>query len=162
MDSDLVFWALVLWAFSGRDGSAAPPAPSSSTPPAPSSKPADIGEGWWWWWFPTEQSAQYQAALAKELRRSKRNGTTRRWEVRKTMGGTGLGATVVVFYVFEPFRWELPGLPQRAPAGFETSLHDVAWAIPDPPSALRRMVESVAKQTWQWLREHSPRNPLVP
>lgn len=149
MDSDTLFWALVLWAFSRGDSRPGGAAPA----PSPSSSPADIGEGWWWWWFPTEQSGLYQAALAKELRRSKRNKTTRRWEVRKTIGGTALGATVVVFYVFEPFHWTLPGLPQPAPRGFETDLSDVAWAIPEPPSQLREMAREVAKQAWEYLRE---------
>lgn len=143
MDSDLIFWALVLWTFS-RGGEA--PAPSRPSP-------ADIDTGWWWWWFPTSQSDAYQAALAKELRRAKRNKTTRRWEVRKTIGGTSLGATVVVFHVREAFRWELPGLPERAPRGIDTDLSDVAWAIPAPPSALRKLATEVAKQTWEYLRE---------
>lgn len=157
MDETL-FWALVFWAFTRG----AAPAPSSS--PAPRS-PADIGVGWWWWWFPTSQSDQYQRALAKELRRARRNKTTRRWEVRKTIGGTALGATVVVFYAFEPFHWELPGLPQPAPRGLDTDLSDVAWAIPEPPSALQRLASEVAKQTWEYLRElyqgrRPPRAPL--
>lgn len=150
MDSEFVFWALLLWAFSrgegARQGGAAPA-------PAPSSPPADIGIGWWWYWYPNEHSAAVHAALAKELRRAKRRKTTRRWEVRKTMGGTALGATVIVFYCSEPFRWELPGLPEPAPRGIDTDLSDVAWAIPEPPSALRRLASELAKQTWEYLRE---------
>lgn len=161
-DSDLLFWGFILWAFSrqtgDRQGGEAPA-------PSPSSPPADIGEGWWWYWFPTSVSDQYQAALAKELRRSKRNKSTRRWEVRKTIGGTALGATVVVFYVFEPFKWELPGLPEPAPRGFDTDLSDVAWAIPEPPSALRQLAQVIAHETWEYLREiaegrRPPRQPF--
>lgn len=166
-DSDVLMWGLLLLVFGsrapGRPGGAAP---APQLPPfAPSSSPADVGEGWWWYWFPTEISAQYQAALDKELRRAKRNKTSRRWEVRKTMGGTSLGATVIVFYAFETFRWELPGLPEPAPRGLDTDLSDVAWAIPEPPSKLRVMVEQVAKQTWEYLRElaegrRPPRQPF--
>lgn len=166
MDSDLVFWALVLWAFSGG-ASARPGAPATPSTPAPTPgvSPADIGVGWWWWWFPNEQADLYQRALAKELRRAKRNKTSRRWEVRKTIGGTDLGATVVVFYTFEPFLWELPGLPMRAPRGLDTDLSDVAWAIPEPPTLLRQLAQVIAHETWEYLRElyegrRPPREPF--
>lgn len=153
MDSDALFWALVLWAFSSSSARPGAPATAATPAPEPGGTPAEIGEGWWWYWYPNEASGQVQAVLAKELRRAKRNRTTRRWEVRKTMGGTALGATVIVFYVFEPFRWELPGLPEPAPRGIDTDLTDVAWAIPEPPSALRRLATEIAKQTWEYLRQ---------
>lgn len=171
-DSDLMFWALLLLMIGGSSSPSRPggalPAPSPSSPPSgalPQPSPADIGVGWWWYWFATEQEPLYQAAVAKELRRARRRKQGRRWEVRKTMGGTSLGATVVVFYAFEPFRWELPGLPQPAPRGLDTDWADVAWAIPEPPSELRRMVERAAKQAWEYLRElaegrRPPRDPF--
>lgn len=149
-DRDLLFWAFVLLVL-GSSSTARPGA--QQLPPETAPTPGNIGVGWWWYWFPTSISDQYQAALDKELRRARRNKTTRRWEVRKTIGGTALGATVVVFYCREPFRWELPGLPEPAPRGMDTDLTDVAWAIPAPPSELRRMVEEVAKQAWDYLRQ---------
>lgn len=151
-DKDAVLLAVLFLLLGG--GAARPGAPAPQLPaPEPSESPANIGVGWWWYWFPTSISDQYQAALDKELRRARRRKTTRRWEVRKTMGGTALGATVIVFYCFEPFKWELPGLPEPAPRGMDTDFTDVAWAIPEPPSALRQMVESVAQEVWEYLRE---------
>lgn len=153
MDSEFVFWALLLWAFSRGEGArqgGAAPAPQR---PPPGSSRADVGPGWWWYWYPNDVSEQVQAVLAKELRRGRRNKTGRRWEIRKTMGGTSMGATVIVFFVFETFRWELPGLPEPAPRGIDTDLSDVAWAIPEPPSALRKLAGELAKQTWEYLRE---------
>ena len=150
-DGDMLALALLLWAWT-RGGERARPG-SPALPPGPSTPRANIGEGWWWYWFPTSDAAAYQAVVDKEQRRSVRRKTRRRWEVRKTIGGTAMGATVVVFYVFEPFKWALPGLPERAPRGIDTDLTDVAWAIPQAPTELQRMAQAVANATWEYLRE---------
>lgn len=164
-DQDLVFWLFVLLAFGGSSGaSAAPPAQPHIEPWT--GPLVDVTEGWWWWWFPSpEQDAIFQAALDEERKRARDLTTRRRWEVRKTIGGASHGATVIVFYCSEPFRWPLPGRPEPAPRGMATDLTDIAWLFPAPPSALRRMVEQVADATWEYLRElyegrRPPREPF--
>ena len=154
-DKEALLLLLLVWAYTSS-GDAAPAVAPEAPRPRRRRDPSMIDVGWWWYWFPPELDARVAT-----WRQAQRSAVV----VRKTFGSASVGATVIVFEVTKRHRWTLPGLPEPAPRGIDTDLSDVAWAIPEPPSALRRMVESAAKQSWEYLRQlyqgtRPPRAPM--
>lgn len=142
-DKEALLLLLLVWAYTSSSGeSNAPEAPAPTRPRR--RNPSMIDVGWWWYWYPADVEARVSS-----WRQDQRSAVV----VRKTIGSSALGATVIVFEVTKRHRWPLPGLPERAPRGIDTDLSDVAWAIPEPPALLRRMAESAVKQSWEYLRQ---------
>lgn len=141
---DNLLGLLILYLVISGRGLRGPETPALPGPAGPIGPKRALSPGWWWSWLTNDEAAAYQQWW-NEHRQS--------FAVRKTFGGPAFGVTIVLIEVFDAVPWPFARDAYPAPRGADTDLTDVAAALPTPPSILRKMVEQLAKQTWEYLQQ---------